>query len=263
MKLQLEPTLTEIVRKPRRHRIPENLFLQLLIYIAVFAAVQLLEMLAMMPFLMDSVYAWSSQQIEESGAVDNTAMLSYLKALMMEPRNVRIMLFATAAGTIFVLFYTGVIEERRARTLGFHKKHVLPQYLLGLLAGFAAFSMVVGVDLLCGGLQFERYVGAFGGNLFLLLIGFLLQGMSEEVLCRGFIMTSTLRQGGRHQLRPVRADALHEQGLHPVRAGESYPLCCDDLPLCPAHGESLGRVRVPRHLEFCAGQFLRTARIRH
>ena len=50
MKLQLEPTLTEIVRKPRRHRIPENLFLQLLIYIAVFAAVQLLEMLAMMPF---------------------------------------------------------------------------------------------------------------------------------------------------------------------------------------------------------------------
>ena len=193
MKLQLEPTLTEIVRKPRRHRIPENLFLQILIYIAVFAAVQILEMLAMMPFLMDSVYAWSSQQIAEKGAVDNTAMLSYLKALMMEPRNVRIMLFATAAGTIFVLFYTGVIEERRARTLGFHKKHILPQYLLGLLAGFAAFSMVVGVDLLCGGLQFEHYVGAFGGNLFLLLIGFLLQGMSEEVLCRGFIMTSTLR----------------------------------------------------------------------
>ena len=193
LQIQLKPTLPEIVRKSRKHHIPENYFLQLLVFIAVFVGVQLVEYAVMLPFLMDSVYAWGSQQIADVGTVEGTAVLRYLNELMMDPANVRIMLFSTSIGTLTVLFYIGVIEERRARTLGFHKKRILPQYLLGLLAGLAAFSSVVGLGLLFGGLQFEGYVGAFGGNLLLFLVGFLIQGMSEEVLCRGFMMTSALR----------------------------------------------------------------------
>ena len=193
LKLQLQPELIEVIRKPRKHHIPKNRFLQLLIFLAVFLVSQTLEYLALMPFLMKSIYDWGEQQLESSTELSGTAVMEHLNALLMDPANLRIMLFSTGIGTIAILFYCRVIEERRVRTMGFHKKHILPQYLLGALAGFAALSAVVGLGLLFGGLQYGGYVGAFGADLFLLLLGFLIQGMSEEVLCRGFIMTSALR----------------------------------------------------------------------
>lgn len=193
MKLQLHPTLIRLIRSSRHHRIPENRILQILLFLMVFMLMQLAECLVMLPFLMHSIYDWCAQQIADGIPLTTNYMMEYFNSLLMEPQNLRIMLLATAAGTIFILFYCGVIEERRPRTLGFRKKHALPQYLLGLAAGFLAFSSVVGLTMLFGGLRYEGYVGAFSTNLLVLLLGFLLQGMSEEVLCRGFIMSSALR----------------------------------------------------------------------
>ena len=53
--------------------------------------------------------------------------------------------------------------------------------------------MLIGCAYAMGGLQFEGYRGQFGAGLAVVLLGFLIQGMSEEVVCRGFMMTSTLR----------------------------------------------------------------------
>ncbi len=192
MKLQIDYPLIETIRNAPTHRIPKNFILQLLIYVVVFFVMQIAEVCFMLPSLIGNLMTWGAEHTQAT----SDEITQYIDELMMQPENVRAMLFSTAAGTVVVLLYCRLIEGRRLDTLGFTKHHIFSQYLLGLLAGFVVFSAVVGLSFLFGGLQYNGYVGNFGLNLFLLFIGFLLQGMSEEVLCRGFIMTSGLRHHG-------------------------------------------------------------------
>lgn len=220
MKLQLHSSLTDIVRKPRTHRIPENLFLQIMIYFCVFILMQLAETLMLVPFLYQSFMDWGTdamQKMQSGETFTYERIMTELTNIMMHADNVIVMLFCTGAGTVAVLLYCRIVEGRRLRTLGFLKQHALVQYLLGLAAGAVTFSLIVGIAWLCGGLTFNGYRGQFTVNLLLVFIGFLIQGMSEEVLCRGFMMTSTLR--GHHLWWAVGINAVFFGLFHAANNG--------------------------------------------
>lgn len=196
MKLQLDSPLIETVRTPRTHRIPKEIILQVMIFFGIFAMMQFAEMVVMLVFLWDSFMEWSmelAQQVEAGAVIDQQEFTDKLYALMTEPVNLAFSLLSTGAGTIFVLLYCRIVEGRKLYTLGFNKKHAFAQYGIGLLAGFVSFAAVVGISFLCGGLRFNEFRGQFTGTLLLIFVGYLIQGMSEEVICRGFMMTSTLR----------------------------------------------------------------------
>lgn len=84
--------------------------------------------------------------------------------------------------------------KRRLSTAGFTKP-VWSEYGLGLLAGFVVFSLAVGIAVVTGTLKFNGLSGRFQiGPWLLIFVGFLVQGMSEELLCRGLFMLNVARK---------------------------------------------------------------------
>ena len=78
--------------------------------------------------------------------------------------------------------------------MGFRKNNALAEYLVGALIGIAIFSVAVGICLVTGALRFDGIsTNIRWGFLILFFVGFLFQGMSEEVVCRGYFMISLSR----------------------------------------------------------------------
>ncbi len=197
MKLQIQrpaPPLEQDIRSAKTFRAPQNLILKALIFIGVFLVIEVVEGSVSSVALMPGLLKWVSEYMEANGgSISSNLVILKLQQMMSDPENTLTVLFCTFSGTLTALCYCRFVEGRKFRTMGFYKKGAVLQYLLGLLAGFAAFSMIVGFTWLCGGVKFERYEGHFTGRLLLLFIGFGIQGMSEEVICRGFMMTTTMR----------------------------------------------------------------------
>lgn len=87
--------------------------------------------------------------------------------------------------------YMRWIEKRSALSMGFTRGGTLRRYLAGL--GWGTLMMLVAAGIACafGGLRFAGFGEEMRWGLWLmLLVGFLFQGMSEEVMCRGFLMVS-------------------------------------------------------------------------
>ena len=176
-------------------RTPKNVFLKLLVFIAVFFCMSMAESIGTVIGLMPGLIRWGTEQIGEdgTGTIDQNAMQQKLNELMEDPSNTHIMLLCTGLGTIVVLLFVRLIEGRKLWSMGFLKKNAVPHYLLGLVSGFLMFSGVVGIAYLMGGLTWNGYKGGSVGMLLLMLLGYGIQGMSEEVLCRGWFMTTVLR----------------------------------------------------------------------
>jgi membrane protease YdiL (CAAX protease family) len=114
--------------------------------------------------------------------------------LMQTPGMVLVALFSTLGLIAGTLIYCRAIEGRRLATLGFRRGHALREYLAGAFIGFALLSLAVLICVLAGALNYEGLVLGSVGLLVLLLLGFLVQGLSEEVLCRGYFMVSLARR---------------------------------------------------------------------
>lgn len=87
--------------------------------------------------------------------------------------------------------YMRWIEKRSLLSAGFTRNATLKRYLAGL--GWGTLMMLAAAGIACafGGLRFAGFGQGIDWLLWLLIfIGFLIQGMSEEVMCRGFLMVS-------------------------------------------------------------------------
>ena len=106
-------------------------------------------------------------------------------------------LFVTFMPIVILTLYVKFAEKRSVRSMGFVKEHAVTDYLLGMVIAFAMFSACVGICAAGGAMSFGGYV--LGGRyltLALMFLGFLVQGASEETVCRGFMMTSFGSKGG-------------------------------------------------------------------
>lgn len=107
-------------------------------------------------------------------------------------------LFSTVFATIGAIIYCVCIEKRTISSMGVKKEHAARDYLVGCLIGFVMFSAVVLVNFLLGGMKFESFNSNVSvGLLFVFLAGFVIQGMSEEFVCRGYLMNTI---GGKHSM---------------------------------------------------------------
>ena len=194
MKMQIQETpLLRDIREAPTFRTPKNLFLQALLFFGVFLVINIVESFAVTAALLPRLISWATEQVTANNNLDSTIVMDKLNNMLNDPANTVLMLFCTASGTILAILYCRFAEGRKLCTMGFRKEHSVQQYLLGLLGGFAAFSMVVGIAVLFGGAEFVAFHGQFTPSLLLIFLGFGIQGMSEEVICRGFMMTATLR----------------------------------------------------------------------
>jgi membrane protease YdiL (CAAX protease family) len=85
------------------------------------------------------------------------------------------------------------VEKRPFWTLGYELKNVLSQYGRGFLIGTLMFASAVGLLALFGSVSFEQGDPAQQGfpavgGVFLVLLGWIIQGGGEEVLMRGWVL---------------------------------------------------------------------------
>ena len=98
-------------------------------------------------------------------------------------------------GAIILIIFMWVkfFEGRKISSLGFQKNGALNKYLLGFLSGMIFNSVVVGIMYLLGTIELaENSANLTGvdaiGIVLIFLLGFLVQGASEEILSRGWMM---------------------------------------------------------------------------
>lgn len=165
-----------------------NPFLTVLFFILVFDVGTVVTSIATAPFMI----VWMDTEIlPKLRTMDPTQLDidSMMKLAASMPPYVFIAnLFATIFTTIAVFIFVRKIEGRSWASLGFRKKEPVFNYILGYFIGAGVLILtclitwaVRGVDMSLGNV-----------NLLIILyfIGYFFQGMSEEVLCRGFLMVS-------------------------------------------------------------------------
>lgn len=193
MNLQFNQQLIRDIRQAPKFLVPKNLILEILIFLAVFFGANIVEGAVMMVWLIPQIIGWGMEHTDASGNLDSDELNAYLNELLLNPGVTLVMLYCTAAATVTVFIYCRFVEGRKLHTMGFYKQGAVKQYAVGAAVGFVMFSAVVGINILLGGVRFEGLQGFSVTSVLLVLGGFLLQGMSEEVICRGFMLTSALR----------------------------------------------------------------------
>ena len=92
------------------------------------------------------------------------------------------------------LVYCKKYQKRSAPTLGFVKRGMLAEYGIGAVIGLAMISLPALVCLITSCVTYRFNANANPLTIVLFLVAFLLQGMGEEALFRGYFMTSLARR---------------------------------------------------------------------
>lgn len=161
--------------------------LQILIFILVFLASSLIAgLLVAFPTLI-----WLFGNGEFISAAQHGDLRAVIEiASKMPDWIIIVQLFATVGETACAMIYCRCIERRSGRSMGFARKGWLREYLLGYLVGAGMILAVGGICVLTGSMHLRLSASLPVVSLLLFFVGYLVQGMAEEVLVRGYFMVS-------------------------------------------------------------------------
>lgn len=135
-------------------------------------------------------------KIEEAILNPNGAFSGMMDIVMdMTDGMYIITLFCTFIVILTAIFYCTKIEKRSLYSMGITREHAGTHYGIGLAFGLVLFSLCVGIAALLGGIRFEglrENVNPF--IVILYLVGFGIQGFSEEIMFRGYFMVSIMKK---------------------------------------------------------------------
>lgn len=105
---------------------------------------------------------------------------------------VLISLISTVALAVAAILYCKIFEKRKLPTLGLRKSKIGLEYGVGAVIGLAMYSLTFLIAFLTGAVSFEGGA-SFSFPIILFFIAFIIQGASEEIFIRGYLMTSVAR----------------------------------------------------------------------
>lgn len=182
-----------MLTQAREARFRPKWFIQLLLFMAVFAVSNAITSVVLTGPIVFGIFsdpelweAMSSGDLETS----ITDSIQIAMGVMEKPWIMLLSLFATAITTFVCIFYCRKIERRSMASIGFRKSGWLGRYLKGYAIGTGMLLLCALILWLMGDLDF-----AFADRIPVLYIlaffaGFVIQGMSEEVCVRGYLMVS-------------------------------------------------------------------------
>jgi len=105
-------------------------------------------------------------------------------------------LFATGLLTWVVFVYCRKIERRSAASMGFRKNGSAREYLIGAIIGLLMITASLVIAMLTGSVTVtpKNLAAPSISVLLFWLAGYVIQGMSEETLVRGYLMISMSRK---------------------------------------------------------------------
>ena len=182
----------------------KNIFIIILIFIAVFIVIAILEsiipgVVSIKPVLEEL----ADSDLEDTSVLFDTKAVTDLAARVDSKPEVMIpTMFSTIFGTICSLIYCRCIEVRKVSSMGVKKAGFFRNYLPGILIGLVLMTAAVLLGALFG-IHTVKLSDDFNiGLIVLYFFGFIVQGMSEEFIFRGYFMT-TIGGSGKHTLVAV------------------------------------------------------------
>lgn len=106
-------------------------------------------------------------------------------------------LLFTAVPFAVAVLWCVLVQKRPFTGIGFRTKGLKPsrEYGIGLLIGLLLMTAMIMAEVALGQIRFTGFGKPADFLLVILfLLGFMLQGMSEEVFCRGFFLVSVARR---------------------------------------------------------------------
>ena len=177
----------------RQARFRPKLIIQILLFMAVFSVSNAITSVIMTGPILFGIFsdpklleAMTSGDIQASvSATVQTAM-----AVMEKPWIMLISLLATGITTLVCILYCRKIERRSMVSMGFRKSGWLARYLKGYAIGAGMLLLCALILWLMGDLDFAfaKKIPVF--YILAFFAGFVIQGMSEEVCVRGYLMVS-------------------------------------------------------------------------
>ncbi len=189
---------------------PRKLYVELLIFLLVFMIVSVpqsmvMSMVTSVLMFFDAEYNALMDSLTESimngdasvnlGDVYSLTMEYTIGLMQRIPAEAYILILASSGFMIpGSLIYCTKIEKRSAFSMGFNKRGVVSEYLVGIAVGALMISLPVLVCVLTGAatLSFDPNVNPL--IIFLFFLAFVLQGMGEEALLRGYLLTTLSRR---------------------------------------------------------------------
>lgn len=194
-----------------------NLILEILVFVAVYIVSSLAQMIILtigqvIMFSADSNY---QKAILEGGA---DKAMEVAEKIMETDSYFILMLFSDIAMIIVVVFFCQVIQKRNMHSMGFCRTHIFKEYITGMAEGFLFFTAAVLLSVLTGGLSIKGLSAKFSIVVFIFyVLGYMVQGMAEEVLCRGYMLVSVGRRYS--MVVAVLANSLFFAALHLANNG--------------------------------------------
>lgn len=114
---------------------------------------------------------------------------------IMPSQNVTVLIpyYMFAIFIVVGILYCKLVEKRTLKSLGFNKK--VSDYVWGMVIGSILIVAVMGLCCSCGTISYtgvQNHIDYM--YLLALFVGLIIQSMGEELLCRGFLMTSLLKK---------------------------------------------------------------------
>lgn len=187
----------EMFRQAESSRV-NNIFLQILFFILVFIVIMIAEAIVpsamMIPKLMEYIMSDKFTGV-------NQEYMDFVMEVQADYKNMIATLFSTVFGTIFSVIYCWFIEKRPLSSMGIIKNKAFPNYIKGMFIGLLMFTGVFIVNIIFGAVNFNGINTDLNIGIFIIyLLAWLVQGMSEEFIFRGFLMNSI---GGKHGTLPA------------------------------------------------------------
>ncbi|MBO4636037.1 MAG: CPBP family intramembrane metalloprotease [Clostridiales bacterium] len=142
----------------------------------------------------ESIADFTLLYIAQSNAVADAAGNLWFLGFSESNYTTMINLAVTIVCTVLVLLFAKFLQKRKLNTVGFTKKNAVPHYLIGLLLGIVTFALSIAVCAMFGTITISLAPSINIVPLIIIFLGYMIQGNSEEVLCRGQILVSTSRR---------------------------------------------------------------------
>lgn len=172
----------------------QNWFIELMIFFLLFIVTS-----TAMSFILIAgavVIMLGDNSILQQFTEGNIGQAEILMAALLNSDPIMLLtLFSNAAMILVTILFCILLQKRTAASMGFVRRKAGLQYLAGAGVGLLLFCGVVLINILTGSMTIDGISPDFSLLFFLLfLFGFGIQGMAEEVLCRGYFMVSVGRR---------------------------------------------------------------------
>ncbi|MBQ8280204.1 MAG: CPBP family intramembrane metalloprotease [Roseburia sp.] len=193
MKMNFNLETPTVVAEAREAKRGWNWFVELLVFVLMFIVVTIGEVLVMVPIELAVLFT-NQDYLDAVAAQDMNKVMEVTTQIASSDILVVGMLFANIAMILLTMLFCKVIQKRKMRTLGFMKKDMFKEYGIGLVVGFAIFTIAVLLCVVTGSLKLGASTNFALGTWVLFGLGYMIQGMAEEVLCRSYLMVSIARR---------------------------------------------------------------------